>query len=117
MHRMVQFLILISGMDRQQEILRQVATMTISEMVCRYRQCLNVLIWTRNHLFVHPFIVGIGCYIEAGMITANLVQNTWDNHRTYVLKNLPDDSLAFGKKIGYKYFRLGRWWCFATPTL
>ena len=64
LHRMVQFLILVSGMDRQQEVLKQVATMTIGELVDWYRQCLNVLIWNHNRLFVHPFIVGIGCYLE-----------------------------------------------------
>ena len=106
LHRAVQFLILVSELDRQQEVLKQVATMTIGELVVWYRQGLNVLTWNQNRLFVRRFIVGIGCYIEAGMIDIDKISQVWHELRLHLTANVLDESMAFGKRIGYKYLCL-----------
>ena len=64
LHRAVQYLLLIAGIDKKGELLQKVHTMTIEELVSWYQQLINIQSWNNNHQFLNAAIVGVGCLVE-----------------------------------------------------
>ena len=96
---------MVSGVDRQKELLQKVSTMTVTEPVQWYKQCLNVLAWSEHKAFIDPYIVGVGCYTELEIIEDPQVNSEWDNMAMKMYGQFLHDSAALLERISYKMQR------------
>ena len=59
LHRVVQYMLLMSGVDKQHDLLQKVHTMTTEDLVAWYQQLLNIQSWNNNRQFVNAAVGGL----------------------------------------------------------